>query len=713
MLSCPVRFKLRPLSAALVAALGAPSALPARAEEPAAPGATVLPEVQVRGQGETNDYAPGITTIGKTPTPIRDVPQSVTVINRAVMDAQSASTLKEALRNVPGITISAGEGGQIGDNINIRGYSARTDLFLDGFRDRGQYTRDTFFLDAVEVLKGPSSMLFGRGSTGGVINQVSKQPSLRDGKEVSLGLGTQSYYRATADVNQKMSDTSAFRVSALAHTNESTRDIVEAERYGIAPSLRFGIGTSTEVGVSLVSQRSHEIPDYGFPFATGGTKENPARPIDVRKDNFYGFTDDRFDQDVDVLTARVEHKVSPLLSLRNQTQYSNARIEAAPTRMEAFNGAQFPRNRLERDIHDWSLFNQADMIAKLETGAIKHTLIVGAEIGRDWYRNQAFDWTGEPGVTDPANPVYGPMPASAARSPTTLTENTGDTRALYVNDTLELMPQWKLVAGVRRDRFGFDSTVKNDAGAVTTDVARTDRMTSYRSGAIYQPSEAQSYYVAYGTSFNPSAETLALTAANQNVPPEKNRSFEVGAKWDLAQSALALTTALFRVDKTNARSVDPVTGLTTLDGTTRVDGFEIGAIGRITSNWQVFAGYTLLDGKILELTESGNAVRDGNVLPNTPKHSASLWTTYTVGKEWEIGGGAIYVSERLVNNANTAAVDGYTRYDATLAYHRREYDVRLNLLNLSDERYFEVASGARAVPAAGRAAVATWTYRFR
>lgn len=713
MLSCPVRFKLRPLSAALVAALGAPAALPARAEEPAAPGATVLPEVQVRGQGETNDYAPGITTIGRTPTPVRDVPQSVTVINRAVMDAQSASTLKEALRNVPGITISAGEGGQIGDNINIRGYSARTDLFLDGFRDRGQYTRDTFFLDAVEVLKGPSSMLFGRGSTGGVINQVSKQPSLRDGKEVSLGLGTQSYYRATADVNQKMSDTSAFRVSALAHTNESTRDIVEAERYGIAPSLRFGIGTPTSVGVSLVSQRSHEIPDYGFPFATGGTKENPAQPIDVRKDNFYGFTDDRFDQDVDVLTARVEHKVSPPLSLRNQTQYSNARIEAAPTRMEAFNGAQFPRNRLERDIHDWSLFNQADMIAKLETGAIKHTLIVGAEIGRDWYRNQAFDWTGEPGVTDPANPMYGPMPAPAARSPTTLTENTGDTRALYVNDTLELTPQWKLVAGVRRDRFGFDSEVKNNAGAVTTDVARTDRMTSYRSGAIYQPSEAQSYYVAYGTSFNPSAETLALAAANQNVPPEKNRSFEVGAKWDLAQSALALTTALFRVDKTNARSVDPVTGLTTLDGTGRVDGFEIGAIGRITSNWQVFTGYTLLDGKILELTESGNAVRNGNVLPNTPKHSASLWTTYTVGKEWEIGGGAIYVSERLVNNANTAAVDGYTRYDATLAYHRREYDVRLNLLNLSDERYFEVASGARAVPAAGRAAVATWTYRFR
>jgi catecholate siderophore receptor len=709
-----VRLKLRPLSAALIAALGIPAAFPARAEEPAVPaGATVLPEVQVRGQGEEKDYAPGVTTIGRTPTPVRDVPQSVTVINRAVMDAQGASTLKDALRNVPGITISAGEGGQIGDNINIRGYSARTDLFLDGFRDRGQYTRDTFFLDAVEVLKGPSSMLFGRGSTGGVINQVSKQPSLRDRNEVALGVGTEAYYRTTADVNHKMSDTSAFRVAALAHTNESTRDVVEAERYGIAPSLRFGIGTPTEVGVSLVSQRSREIPDYGFPFATGGTVQQPARPIDVRKDNFYGFTDDKFDQDVDVLTARIEHKISPTLSVRNQTQYSSARIDAAPTRMETFNGTLFPRNRLEREIDDSSLFNQTDLIAKLQTGWIRHTVIAGTEIGRDWYKNQAFDWIGEPGVTDPTSPVYAPMPSSAVRSPTTLTENNGDTRAVYVNDALELNQRWKLVAGLRWDRFAFDSKVTNNAGAVTTDVRQNDRMTSYRSGVIYQPSEVQSYYVAYGTSFNPSAETLTVAAANQNVDPEKNRSFEVGAKWDLAQSALSFTTALFRVDKTNARNVDPITGVTTLDGSTRVDGFEIGAIGRLSSNWQLFAGYTYLDGKILELTESGNLVRNGNVLPNTPEHTASLWAIYTVGKEWEIGGGTVYASERLVNNANTAAVDGYTRYDATLAYHQRDYDLRLNLLNLSDERYFDVASGARAVPAAGRAAVATWTYRFR
>jgi catecholate siderophore receptor len=696
--------RLTPIAAALVTVFATPIAFqPAFAQS--TPSATTLPEVKVYDQSDKDDYAPAKTTVGgKTPALIRDVPQSVTVINRAVLDAQGATSLTDALRNVPGITLSAGEGGAIGDNINIRGFSARTDTFLDGMRDRGQYARETFFLDSVEVLKGPSSMLFGRGSTGGVINQVTKQATLSDLSEVGFGVGTDSYYRATADVNRKLSDTSAFRITALAHTNESTRDEIESKRYGIAPSLRFGIGTPTELTVSSVHQRREDIPDYGFPFTAGGTKANPAKPIDADEDNFYGFTDDNFDQDVDIVNVRVEHKFSPMLSLRNQTQFNSARIDASPTTITNA-GA---RNRRDREIDDKSLFNQTDLIAKFDTGAVKHTLIAGLEVGREYYENQGYDWVGEPDQSL-TSPVYGPMPSSVTRNRSTFTDNESDTVAVYVNDQIDLSKQWKLVGGIRRDQFDFESTVTDsNTGAVTTRMARKDLMTSVRGGVIFQPTDTQSYYASYGTSFNPSAETLVLSATNQSVDPEKNRSFEVGAKWDLLDGGLGLNAALFRVEKTNARTTDTLTSITTLDGDVRVNGFELSAAGRLTSNWRILAGYTYLDGEIVEATDGTK----GNTLQNTPEHTASLWTTYRLTPAWEIGGGAVYSSDRYVNNANTSQVDSYTRYDATVAYIQKSYDVRLNLLNLSDEKYFEVASGSRATPATGRSVVATLTYRF-
>ncbi|HVK54159.1 MAG TPA: TonB-dependent siderophore receptor [Burkholderiales bacterium] len=696
--------RLTPIAAALVTVFATPIAFQ-QAFAQSTPSATTLPEVKVQDQSVKDDYAPAKTTIGgKAPALIRDIPQSVTIINRAVLDSQAATSLTDALRNVPGITLSAGEGGAIGDNINIRGYSARTDLFLDGMRDRGQYARETFFLDSVEVLKGPSSMLFGRGSTGGVINQVSKQATLQDISEVGLGVGTDSYYRATADLNRKMSDTSAFRIAAVAHTNESTRDVVESKRYGIAPSLRFGIGTPTELTISSVHQRREDIPDYGVPYAAGGTKASPAKPIDVNENNFYGFTDDNFEQDVDVLNVRVEHKFSPTLSLRNQTQFNSARIDASPTTITNVG----VRNRRDREVDDKSLFNQTDLIANFATGAVKHTVVAGLEVGREYYENQGYDWIGEPNQSL-TSPVYGPMPASVVRNRTTFTDNESDTIAVYVNDQIELSKQWKLVGGVRRDQFDFESTVTDsNTGAVNSQISRKDRMTSVRGGVIFQPTDTQSYYASYGTSFNPSAETLVLSAANQSVSPEKNRSYEVGAKWDLLEGGLGLNAALFRVDKTNARTTDSITGFVTLDGDIRVDGFEFSAAGRITPKWRILAGYTYLDGEILESTDGTK----GNTLQNTPEHSASLWTAYNLTKAWEIGGGVVYSSERFTNNGNTAEVGSYTRFDATVAYIQKSYDVRLNLLNLSDEKYFEVASGGRATPAAGRSAVATLTYRF-
>jgi len=723
-----------PIAAALAAIFSAPIVLPHLAFAQTVTTETALPEVKVRDQSVKDDYVPAVTTVGgKTPTAIRDVPQSVTVVNRAVLDAQGAASLQDALRNVPGITIGGAEGGQIGNNINLRGFSARTDIYLDGFRDRGQYYRDTFNLEAVEVLKGPSSMLFGRGSTGGVINQSSKLPSRKDGGEISATVGTNDYYRTTADLNKKLSDTSAFRINMMAQDVASTRDVMKNKDYAIAPSLRTGIGTPTEVTLSALVQHNNDMPDYGILAVNG-------KPADVRKDNFYGLTDDRTVQDVQTLNARVEHKISPMLTLRNQTQFSHYSTDAretAPNNVGTVSGGVFtplatasvgnttalPLSALslryvshDRKIDDQSIYNQTDLTAIFNTGTVKHTLIAGAEIGRDTYENQALSRSNLP-VGSLVDPAYQSTPSNSVTTNGNLAKTNANTTAVYFNDTLELGKQWKVVGGLRWDRYraGISNSINsaNTSGNTTVPSAsQSVNFTSVRAGVIYQPTNAQSYYVSYGTSFNPSIEQLTLTTGQQDLDPEKNRSYEIGGKWDLAGGNLSLTSALFQVEKSNARS-QISTGVYELSGDVRVNGFEVSAVGRITSKWQVIAGYTYLDAEITKA--SALEATQGKTPANTPKHSATLWTTYNLTKEWETGGGVTYMSNRFASNTNVVSTGDYGRLDATVAYHQPKYDVRFNLLNVTDRRdYISViaSDGGRSVPGIGRTGLLTATYKF-
>jgi catecholate siderophore receptor len=706
---------------------------------------TALPAVSVKADSEpVSDYGSALSTVGgKTPTALRDIAQSVTVVNEDLIKAQGTSSLAEALRNVPGITLSAGEGGAIGDSINLRGFSARTDLFIDGMRDRGQYTRDTFFLNAVEVLKGPSSMLFGRGSTGGVINQVSKKPQLAPVSELGVAVGTNDFKRTTVDVGRATSDTSAFRVASFWQEAGSDRDVVDSRRYGIAPSLRFGINTPTEVTLSALLQRGREVPDYGFPFlpTSSAGVGTLRRPVDAPSNRYYGYTDDRFDQNVGVFSATVKHKLNTNWTVRNQLQIAKYNTKASPSPLGAISLApgapigtaldrntplsqlQAVRQDRDREIDDESIFNQTDLIGKFKTGNIDHTLVTGFEIGRDDYDNDRYVWTTTAGQSQVnlGNPINGMRQGSRSLNQTTTTR--ANSYAAYINDQVDLNKQWKLVGGIRYDRFQASQRDINQispaAGLAQTDTTlrQTDNMFSYRTGAIYQPTDIGAYYLSYGTSFNPSAETVTLTAANTGVAPEKSRSMEIGGKWDLLQGDLSLNTALFRIDKNNARTTDPVNRLVSVDGRTRVDGFEITAIGRLTRLWNVIAGYTRLSGKVRKSNTIGTTAdaglrEEGNALLNTPKNSATLWTTYLLGGHWEVGGGLVYSDDKYVNNFQTAQIDGYTRYDATLAYREKKYDVRLNLQNLTDERYFDVASGGRATLAQGRAAKLSLNYRF-
>jgi catecholate siderophore receptor len=684
-----------------------------------------LEAVQVNGR-RPDDFKPDYANVGSKPeAALRDIPQSVTVINRAVLNAQNATTLTDALRNVPGITLSGGEGGAIGDNINLRGFTARTDIYLDGARDRAQYRRDTFELESVEVLKGPSSLFFGRGSTGGVINQVTKAPTLKPGYEITGSIGSDDYYRSTIDINQPFAEHAAFRLSAVGQNVSSTRDVIQNKDYGFAPSLSLGIGTDTRLTLNGLVLRNDDVPDYGIPFLNG-------RPAPVSKNRFYGDTDDFFTQDVNVFRARLDHNFNGWLTLRDAALASQTDTDARPTPYRvctaAFNTPAAPcpvsaigtpldqitvqSDRRDRELQDSALFNQLDLIAKFDTGPIAHTLVVGNEVGLDTSRNQAFANT--PRETDSlGNFTPGPTPAGTARSRTTYTKTRGYTFALYANDIVALTKQLKLVGGLRWDRYKATSdgrtTVTN--AATTFQRGRTDYATSVRGGVIWQPDAVQSYYVSYGTSFNPSAETVTLSAAQQAVSPEKNRSYEIGAKFELLHDALSLNTAAFVVEKTDARTTDATTGTVTLDGDTEVKGFEIGAVGRLSEHWQLIGGYTFLDGK-LKRTRDAN---QGNELANTPKNAASLFTTYRFLRDFEAGVGVYYIDKRYVNTANTGSVDAYVRTDFTLAYRRPQYDLQLNLQNAFDESYSEsiVASeNGRAVPGRGRTLIGSVIYRF-
>ena len=720
------------IALAPAAALAADAAADARGDTPVGvEGVTVT----VAASG----YA-GANALSKLPADLQDVPQSVTVLNRNLLQSEGVSSLSDALKNVPGITIGGAEGGQIGNNINLNGFTARTDIYLDGFRDRGQYYRDTFALDSVEVLMGPSSMLFGRGSTGGAINQVSKKAGLTPGVSASLSETTNGLTRGTADLDGPLSDISAFRLSLMGQEGStSTREKTTVEDYGAAPTYSWGIGTDTQVNISGLIQHNNDRPDYGQPPLNG-------QPAKVGYDTVYGYSSDRTIQDVRAVSGEVKHKFADGITLRDQVQFNGVdtdAIETAPQGIGTVNNKGYaaltpvavstlPLSALavqlqshDRVIHDRSLFNQAEASGELTVSGFKNEWLVGTEFGHDDYANQGLSRTGScngvalktgfTACTTLLSPGYTASPA-LPEVPGNLAGGKADTEAGYVSDTLTLVPQLKLVGGVRYDNFA--ATITNSVNSANTAGAtafpslnQTVSYASVRGGVIYQPQKWQSYYASYSTSFDPSLEQLtSTTGLTQPLPPENNKAYEVGGKWDVLHDQLDLTAAAFQITQYNSRSQNS-DNTYTANGTIRVNGWRLGASGKITRRWQVFAGYSHLDAKIINAVAVGT---QGMQPANTAPDSATLWSTYDVGHGIEVGGGAIYLGKRWLNNTDTVSVPGYTRVDATVAWRQAHYDIRLNVFNLTDARYYDSliqSDGGRAVPGTGRTAMISLVWR--
>ncbi|MEQ1516179.1 MAG: TonB-dependent receptor [Usitatibacteraceae bacterium] len=504
--------------------------------------AVELQPVNVTGEREhEKSYQPGLTNIGKSLQLPRDIPQSVTLVPEALMHDRSVDTFREALRNVPSITFNAGEGGRIGDNITLRGFSVVGDLYLDGIRDIAQYNRETFNAEQIEVLRGSSSMLYGRGSTGGIINQVSKSPSVVDRTVLGLTLGQYNYARATVDTNLIVGENVAVRVNAMRTKRGSFRDDVKTDRTGVAPSIRWGIGTANEFQVSHFHLQYKDIPDYGVPYFNG-------KPLDVPVNTFYGLADANVQRDrADISTLSYTHQFDGQSSIRSIVRAAEyhrdlwavaPRIAGTPTAIT--DATVINRQRQARGGDETTLTSQTDYNAKFAAWGLKHQILLGVELVREdaerWNYAQATEVTNPP--TTARNPNARPTLAlnyfsSALR--TGQVSYTADTAGFYGQETLELAPQWKLVAGARFDYFKADYERAAPAGPLN----RADRVWSTRTGVLYQPDDFATYYAAYGTSFNPSGELYALDDRGANTPPEKNRNIEIGAKWELVTSLSA------------------------------------------------------------------------------------------------------------------------------------------------------------------------------
>ncbi|MDR5837085.1 catecholate siderophore receptor Fiu [Caballeronia sp. LZ034LL] len=721
-----------------------------------------LPAVRVTAQSNS-DYKSETLASPKFTQPIEDTTQTITIINKDVMRDQQATTLTEALRNVPGVgTFYAGENGSTstGDSIYMRGVDTSNSIYIDGIRDTSTVYRDMFNYDQVEVIKGPSGSDYGRSAPSGSINLVTKQPNLDNTFDASLSGGTSNYARGTLDWNQKLNDTSAFRLNLMGHKADvAGRDEVENQRWGIAPSLAFGLNTPTTVYIDYLHVKQDNIPDggvstiglpgYTAPSAALGVLNTAPK---VNTHNFYGTASDHDDSTTDMATVRIEHKLNNATTIRNITRWAETKQDymltsfmAAATNLSLPNPANpatwtMTRTPNLRDSNNRILTNQTNVTSTFNTGPVKHDVSAGFELTRE---EQTL--YGHTTPTEPAVSIYYPnsnvFATNYSRNGANATGTT-NTVAAYAFDTISIGSRIELNGGLRWDHYNTDynsatacggtgrTVVACPGGAAagtpvtTIDTSTNGNLIDWKAGALYRITNNGNVYFNYGVSQQPpGGSNFALAAggtgnsANRiDFAPQKAKTYELGTKWELFGRRLLATAALFRTDITNeVQLLDD--GTYGQIGKKRVQGVELSAQGQITPAWSVIAGYTYQDAKVA----AGSAIsQDGStLLTYTPRNALSLWTTYKLPYGFTLGGGARYVSglQRGTDGAvgTPDHTDAYWVFDALATYNvTKHLNLQLNVYNIFNRSYVASInkSGYRYFPGAPRTAVVTANLSF-
>lgn len=674
--------------------------------------AKTLNTVKVEADAIESAYKSDKISSPKFTQPLVDTPQTIVVVKKELFQQQAATTLSETLRNTPGITMLMGENGNTstGDSIFMRGFDTQGSIYVDGIRDLGSISRDTFNTEQVEIAKGPSGVDNGRGAASGYVNLSSKLANQEDATTGNVTGGTSDFKRATIDVNRAITETSAIRVNLLKQdAGVDGRDEVENNSEGLALSLGLGLGTDTRTYINYLSMEQSGVPDGGIPvigldgyynaiFATGALKGQTPDPVDT--ENFYGSTGDHNDVKANMVTVRIEQDLAEGVTLRNTSRYGRTSQDQVLTGVNAItfvppsnpDAWTISRSRQGKDQTNQILTNQTNLSASFETGGIKHDLSSGIEF---IYESQLNYTLGIPflsstsATTTPqvnAN-LYNPSTADVFQ-PVYRTGGKTDgettTYAFYAQDTITLNDQFELTAGVRADRFHTKTDVITRQGAVTapavqtipvgtllaSDAHLTDDLFGWKLGGVYKPTANGSVYASYATSeLPPGGANFALNTTNAanninnpNLDPQKGTNTEVGTKWNVLDNKLFLTAALFRSTNENEIATN-ADGSSVPIGEKQVEGLELGAVGALTDKWQISAGLAFMDNEITRGNRtvdnpttpaneaSGN--NEGGAIQWSPETTFTLWNSYTFDSGLVIGGGARYidtmVSSSIVN----------------------------------------------------------------
>ncbi|MDH1335513.1 TonB-dependent siderophore receptor [Comamonas thiooxydans] len=726
---------------------------------------TTLSTVNVEASADAS-FKTEASPQGKFTAPLLDTPKTVQVINEEIIKQTGATSLQDALRSTPGITFGNGEGGNpTGDQPFIRGMDAQSSTFVDGMRDIAAGTRELFNVEAVEVIKGADSAYAGRGGAGGSINITTKKAKNENFISGDVGLGTDNYLRGTLDINRKINETTGIRLNAMGHSADVPgRNGPDNKRWGIAPTVTFGMGTPTEVTLSWQHLQTDSMPDGGVPYlyrsstasSFNGNKTTPdatslpggstVRPsYGSNRSNWYGMNNRDYQKEKsDLFTASIEHKFTDTNKIRNSLRYSKSKQDYVWTQPDDSKGNVLAGYVWRRGNFRFSdvetLQNVTEFTGKEQTGSVGHSYAFGLELSKE--KSDAYSGAIQDGKTancttsnmwcTPLNSPDASTPWNYAWDKGRSTRNKIDTIALYGFDTLKFNEQWLLNAGLRVDHYKTSSYAPEYTNPLTAaksdllDQSRSDTLFNYQLGLVYKPAANGSIYANIGTSSRPGgsslgngSEDLAITSdALASLKPEKTKSIELGTKWDLLNKKLNLSAAVFRNEVTNVRITE--NGITYMGGNKEVNGLELGFTGQILSNLSVFGGYTYMDSEQKNMG-IGN-IANGLPFTNTPKHSFSLWTSYKPMPKLTLGLGvyaqssvnASYVKSSVDGGIVTKGAGGYTRFDAMMAYQiDKNLAFQLNVFNLGDKVYYSgVRSPHYATMAAGRSAVASLKFTY-
>jgi len=682
------------LAAALLVAI----ACPIHAEALAAADAQTLDRVEVLGKlGKLGKHATSATTATRTATALRDVPQSVSVVTAEELQERNARSVNEALETVPGVSLTMGEGRR--DQVNIRGFSALFDQYLDGFRDDSPYYRDLGNVERIEVLRGPASVLYGRGSGGGLVNRVSKKPDFgSDIGEISVAAGSHGFLRGTFDIGRGDGDDSAWRFNAAAERADSFRDHYSLERRMLAPSAAWRLGNGTLL-VQAELLKDRRTPDRGIPGING-------RPADVDISTYYG-DPARDHMDNDAAQARL----SWLAPLGERWQL---RVAAVGNRVDgdfyntyatrpSADGTMVERGQYNSDTRSRDGFGQVELLGDVAGAGIDHTLLFGIEGGHQ--QRATLQWRGTAGnvsLVDP-DPRIGSVPGSLGTDRTFV----GNSIGVYAQDQVALGEHWKALVGARWDRYAQD--LEDHLGA--RPLSRTDNKLSPRAGLVWQANVHHSVYGAWSRSFQSSGDGFSLATNTADLEPEQSNLKEIGWKGEWREGGLIAAVAVFEQTRDGLRTPE-FPGSTRLIqvGEQRSRGAEFELGGRIGERLDLRLGYTRLDATIVRSNDSqGGIPLQGNRPSNVPEDSASLWGTYMLGHGFDAGLGVFAVGDRFSANDNLVILPGYVRTDALLRWRGGKHELALNLRNLGDITYYETAHTTHQImPGAPRTVALTW-----